>query len=46
MEAAAAGQTESLSLSLFMEVNDLEVEEDVSIMATLFSAEGVWMNRR
>ena len=30
---AAAGRKESFSLSLFMEVNDLEVEEDLSTMA-------------
>ena len=34
--ARAAGKTESFSLSLFMEVNGLEVEEDLSAMATLF----------
>ena len=28
MAAAAAGKKESVSLSLFMEVNDLEVEEE------------------
>ena len=39
--AAAAGKTESVLSSLFIEVNDLEVEEDLSTMATLFWAEGV-----
>ena len=33
------------ALSLSTEVNGLEVEEQLSTMATLFSAEGVWMNR-
>ena len=33
--AAAAGKKESV-LSLFMKVNNLEVEEDLSTMATLF----------
>ena len=28
-----------------MKVNDFEVEEDISATATLFWAEGVWMNR-
>ena len=41
---AAAGKKESVSLFL-LEVNDLEVEEDLSTMATLFLAEGVWMGR-
>ena len=31
--------------SLLMEVNNLEVEEDLSTVATLFWAEGVWMER-
>ena len=35
---AAPGKKESLSLSLFMEVDNLEVEEDSSTMATLFWA--------
>ena len=34
--AAAAGKAESVSPSLFVEVNDLEVEEDLSTVATLF----------
>ena len=33
--AAAAGKKDAVSLSLFMEVNDLEVEEDISTMASL-----------
>ena len=44
--AAAAGKNESVSLTLFMDVNDLEVEEDFSTMPTLFWAEGVWMGKR
>ena len=38
--AAAAGKKESVPLSLFMEVNDLVVEEDFSLWP-LFSAGGV-----
>ena len=32
--AAAAGKKESVSLSLFMEVYNLDVEEELSTMAT------------
>ena len=39
--AAAPGKKSSASLTLFMEVNDLEVEEELSTMAT----EGVCMSR-
>ena len=39
---AAAAHKESVSLSVFMEVNDLEVEEDLSTLATQACAEGVW----
>ena len=42
---AAAGQELSVSLSLFMELNSLEVEEGLSTMPTLFWAEGVWMGK-
>ena len=42
---AAAGKGESVSLSFFMEVNNLEVEEELSTMATLACAEGIWMGR-
>ena len=42
--AAAAGETESVSLFLFL-VNSLEVEEELSTMATLAWAEGVWLGR-
>ena len=43
--AAAAGKEESVSLSLFMEVNSLEVEEELLTMATLAWAEGVWLGK-
>ena len=39
--AAAAGE-ESTSLSLFLEVYGLEVEEELSTMATQAWAEGAW----
>ena len=41
--AAAAGKKESVTLSLFMEVNNLEVEEELSTNVTLAWAEGVWL---
>ena len=40
MAGAAAGKKESVSLSLFVEVSDLEVEGELSTMATLAWAEG------
>ena len=43
--AAAAGKKESVSHSLFIEMNNLEVEEELSTMATLAWAEGTWMGR-
>ena len=43
MTAAAAGKKESASPSLFMEVKNLEVEEELSTMATLAWAGGVWL---
>ena len=43
--AAAAGKKESVSLSLFLEADDLEVWGKLSTMATLFWAEGVCMGR-
>ena len=43
--AAAAGKKEFVSLSLFMEVDNLECEADLSTVATLFWAEGVWWRR-
>ena len=39
--SVAACKKKSVSLSLFMEVNSLEVEEELSTMATLFCAKGV-----
>ena len=42
--AAAVGKKESVSLSLFLKVNSLEVEE-LSTMATLAWAKGVWLGR-
>ena len=41
VEVAAAGRKESVSQSLFVEVD----EEDVSTMAALFVTEGVWTGR-
>ena len=42
---AAAGKKESASLSLFLEVYGLEVEEELSTMATHSWAEGVWIGK-
>ena len=39
--AAAACKKKSVSHSLFMDVNSLEVEEQLSTMATIFCAKGV-----
>ena len=39
--AAATGKKESEPLSLFMEVNNLEIEAELSAMATLF-----WRRKR
>ena len=44
--AAAAGKEESVSLSLLMEVNILDVEEELSTTTPLAWAEGSWMGRR
>ena len=41
--AAAAGMKSTTSLSLFMEALGLEVEEELSTMATQYWAEGVWI---
>ena len=43
--ASAAGKKESVSLSQHMEVNNLEIEDDLTTMATLFWADGVWMGK-
>ena len=40
--AAAAGKKSTTSLSYFMEAFGLEVEEDLSTLATQYWAEGVW----
>ena len=41
--AAAAGMKSTASLSVFMEALGLEVEEELSTMATQYWAEGVWI---
>ena len=43
--AAAAGKKSTISLSLFMEAYDLEVEEELSTMATQHWAEGAWTGK-
>ena len=43
--AAAAGKKNTTSLSLFMEAYGLEVEEDLSTLATQNWAEGVWTRK-
>ena len=43
--AAAAGNKSTTSLSLFMEPFGLEVEEDLSTLATQYWAEGAWMKQ-
>ena len=43
--AAAAGKKSTTSLSLFMEVYGLEVEDEISTIATQFWAEGVWTGK-
>ena len=40
--AAGAGKKSTTSLSLFMEADGLEVEEELFTMATQYWAEGVW----
>ena len=41
----AAGKKESVSFSPFLEVNNWEVEEEFSSMATIACAEGVSLGR-
>ena len=41
----AAGKKEWASLSLFLDVYDLEVEEELSTMHTQAWAEGVWIGK-
>ena len=45
MAAAAAGKKSTTSLSLFMEALGLEVEEELSTMATQYWAKGVWTGK-
>ena len=45
MAATADKKKQSVSLSLFMDMDDLGVEEEQCTMATLCWAEGVWMGR-
>ena len=43
--AAAAGKTSMTSFSLFLETYVLELEEELSTMATQYFAEGVWTRK-
>ena len=43
--AAAAGKKSATSFSLFMEAFGLEVEEELSTMATQTWAEGAWIGK-
>ena len=43
--AAAAGKKESTSLSLFLEVYGLDVEEELSTVVAQAWAEGVWIGK-
>ena len=43
--APAAGKKEWVSLSLFMEMNNLEVEEELFTLATQAWAEGTWIGK-
>ena len=43
--AAASGKKSTTSLSLFMEAFDLEVEEELSTMATQTWAVGAWTGK-
>ena len=43
--AAAAGKKSATSLSLFKEEDSLEVEDEISTMASQFWAEGVWTGK-
>ena len=43
--AAAAGKKSTTSLSLFVETHGLEVEEELSTMASQYWAEGVWIGK-
>ena len=41
----AAGKKSTTSLSLFMEATGLEVEEELSTLATQYWAEAVWIGK-
>ena len=43
--AAAAGKKRTKTLSVFMEANGLEIEEELSTLATQYCAEGVWTGK-
>ena len=43
--AAAAGKKCTTSLSLFMEAHGLEVEDEISTMATRYWAAGAWTGK-
>ena len=43
--AAAADKNSTTSLSLFMEAFGLEVEVELSTLATQYWAEGVWIGK-
>ena len=43
--AAAAGKKSATSLSLFIEAYRLEVEQELSTLATQYWAEGVWTGK-
>ena len=43
--AAAAGKMSTTSLSLFIEAYGIEVEEELSTLATQYWAEGIWTGK-
>ena len=43
--AEASGRAPTVSMSLFLEMSDLEIEAGTACMATLCWAEAVWMGR-
>ena len=43
--AEASKKAPAVSMSLFLEMSDLEIEADLASMATLFLAEAVWVGR-
>ena len=44
-DGSSGGQRNTSSLSLFVEASGLEVEEDLSTLATQYWAEGVWTGK-